>query len=271
MPEWPEMETYRKMLAERISGQPITEVEVNRLKSINVSEEAFKENLVGRTIWFVERRGKMLLFHLDNGKRLLLHLMLGGLIHYGPKEERPDRSVQVAISFPNGELCFIGLRLGYLHFLSVKEVEAKLAELGPDPFDKRLTLDKFIQRFKSKRGSIKTAMLEQRVLSGIGNCYADEIAFEAGIRPDARISAIEPESWERLYHAMHKVLLEAAAYGGYMEMPLTADDTLTGGYNDHCRVYDRGGEPCIRCSGTVEQGEINSRKMFFCPSCQSDR
>ena len=97
-------------------------------------------------------------------------------------------------------------------------------------------------------------MLEQRVLSGIGNCYADEIAFEAGIRPDADFRAVEPEPWKRLYDAMHKVLLEAAAYGGYMEMPLTVDDTLTGGYNDHCRVYDRGGEPCIRCSRNGRTG-----------------
>ncbi|GGD63860.1 Fpg/Nei family DNA glycosylase [Paenibacillus nasutitermitis] len=271
MPEWPEMETYRKMLAERISGQPITKVEVNREKSINVSPEAFHESLIGKTVLFVERRGKMLLFHLDDGKRLLLHLMLGGLIHFGPPGERPDRSVQVALEFPSGELSFIGLRLGYLHLYKVKEVEAHLEKLGPDPLDKRLTLEQFRKRFAGKRGSLKTALVNQQVVSGIGNCYADEIVFDAGVRPDARISDLEPETWEKLYHSMHKVLLNAASLGGYMEMPMTADDTLTGGYNDHCLVYDRGGEPCIRCGGTVEQGEINSRKMFYCPSCQKDR
>ncbi|MBM7563363.1 formamidopyrimidine-DNA glycosylase [Paenibacillus sacheonensis] len=274
------MEHYRRLLAGRIAGQPITKVLVTRPKSINVPVETFEQELVGRTVWFVERRGKMILFHLDNGKRLLLHLMLGGLIRYeshtllteeGLPPERPERTVQVTIGFPAGDLCFIGLRLGYLHLLTVKEANARLAELGPDPFDPRLTPEAFKDRFKSKRGSFKTAFVDQHVIAGIGNCYADEIAFEAGIRPDARINAIEPDSWERIYRAMHAVLNDAVAHGGYMELPLTADDTVTGGYNDHCRVYDRGGEACPRCGAEIVQTELNSRKLFYCPSCQKDR
>ncbi|MBP3963390.1 Fpg/Nei family DNA glycosylase [Paenibacillus lignilyticus] len=275
MPEWPEMEHYRKMLAERISGQPIMNVQVTRQKSINVPVETFEQELIGRTVWFVERRGKMLILHLDNGKRLLLHLMLGGMIRYEARgidpEQRTDRTVQVTIGFPQGELCFIGLRLGYIHLLTVKETIARLADLGPEPFDKWLTQEKFKERFKGRRGSLKTALVEQRVIAGIGNCYADEIAFEARIRPDAKLSAIEPESWERIYNAMHKVLQSALAHGGYMEMPLTNEDTVTGGYNNHCLVYDRGGEPCLNCGGTIVQEEINSRKMFYCPVCQKDR
>ncbi|RAP78713.1 endonuclease VIII [Paenibacillus montanisoli] len=274
MPEWPEMEHYRNMLAERISGQPITNVLVTRQKSINVPVDEFRQELVGRVVWFVEHRGKMLLFHLDNGKRLVLHLMLGGMIRYESKAgdgERPDRTVQVTIGFPQGELCFIGLRLGYIHLLTVKEAVARLAELGPEPFDKRLTLEKFKERFKGRRGSLKTALVEQRVIAGIGNCYADEIAFEAGVRPTAKLSAIEPETWERLYRAMHKVLQDALSYGGYMEMPLTNEDTVTGGYNDHCMVYDRGGQPCLKCGEAIVQEELNSRKVFYCPSCQKDR
>lgn len=278
MPEYPEMEHYRRLLADRIAGQPITSVEVTRAKSINVPEETFRDELIGRTVWFVERRGKMLLFHLDNGKRLLLHLMLGGLIRYESREltaeglpqARPDRSVQVTLGFPQGELCFVGLRLGYLHLLTVKETIARIADLGPEPFDSRMTLERFIERFKGKRGSLKTALVEQRVIAGIGNCYADEIAFEAGIRPDSRIANIDAEAWSRLYDAMHAVLQEAVRLGGYMELPLTNDDTVTGGYNDHCRVYDRGGEPCLRCGSEIVQTELNARKLFYCPSCQKE-
>ncbi|REE80056.1 DNA-(apurinic or apyrimidinic site) lyase [Paenibacillus taihuensis] len=279
MPEYPEMEHYRKMLAERISGQPIVKVAVTREKSINVPVETFEQELIGRTVWFVERRGKMLLFHLDNGKRLLLHLMLGGTIRYesnipqddGTMPERADRSVQVTIGFPLGDLCFIGLRLGYLHLLSVKEANARLADLGPEPFDKWLTLPKFIERFKGKRGSLKTAFVEQRVIAGIGNCYADEIAFVAGVKPAARISDIDSETWERIYNAMHSTLERAVGYGGYMELPLTNNDTVTGGYNEHCLVYDRGGEPCVNCGTPITQEELNSRKVFYCSNCQKDR
>ncbi|MBB3110353.1 formamidopyrimidine-DNA glycosylase [Paenibacillus phyllosphaerae] len=271
MPEWPEMEHYRKQLSGLIVGNTIQGTEVTRAKSINVDPAQFEAELVGRAVWFIERRGKMLIFHLDNGKRLLLHLMLGGLIHFGPEDEPVERSVQVSIRFQKGTLRFIGLRLGYLHLLSQKETENQLRDLGPDPLDKRLTLERFKERFKGKRGAIKTALVDQHVLAGIGNCYADEIAFAAEVRPDVKIPELEPNTWERLYASMHEMLQDALAHGGYMEMPITAEDTVTGGYNHHCRVYDRGGEPCVRCGGTIVQAEISSRKMFFCPSCQKDR
>ncbi|WP_127491271.1 DNA-formamidopyrimidine glycosylase [Paenibacillus glycanilyticus] len=271
MPELPEMEHYRLRLSELIIGSPITGTEVTRDKSININAGQFEAELVGRTIWFVERRGKHLLFHLDNGKRLVLHLMLGGTLFFGSDEERPDRTVQVTIRFATGNLYFIGLRLGYLHFMSVKEADAKLSELGPDPFDKRLTLERFKARFDKKRGALKTALVDQHVLSGIGNCYADEIAFAAKIRPDAKIPSLTDETWDRVYNSMHIVLKEAISKGGYMEQPLTAGDTITGGFNDHCQVYDRGGEPCFVCGTAIEQFEISSRKAFVCPVCQKEQ
>ncbi|MFF2479467.1 DNA-formamidopyrimidine glycosylase [Paenibacillus sp. NPDC058071] len=270
MPELPEMETYRKMLTDRIAGARIVGTEVTREKSINLSAEAFDSELTGRTVWFVERRGKYLLFHLDNGKRLVLHLMLGGLLFFGNEEERPDRTVQVTIQFEEGSLYFIGLRLGFLHLLSVKEADAKLSELGPDPFDKRLTASAFAARFKKKRGAIKTSLIDQHVVSGIGNCYADEMLFAAGIRPDTKIPLLAESDWERLHEAMHKVLVEGIERGGYMELPFTAGDTLTGGYNDHCAVYDRPNEPCRVCGTPIVQIELSSRKAFYCPSCQKE-
>lgn len=270
MPELPEMETYRMMLTERIVGAQITGTEVTREPSINISSEQFDQELIGRTIWFVERRGKHLLFHLDNGKRLVLHLMLGGTMFYGTDEERPDRSVQVTLRFGSGNLYFIGLRLGYLHLMSVREADAKLAGLGPDPFDKNLTVQKFMERFSKKRGALKSALVDQHVLAGIGNCYADEIAFVAGVRPDAKIPLIEEPAWARIYNAMHSVLRDAIGRGGYMEQPLTPTDLLTGGYNDHCKVYDRGGEACSICGTTIEQIEVSSRKAFVCPTCQKE-
>jgi len=271
MPEWPEMENYRIQLAARVAGQSIIGVQVTRPKSINIEPDTFQAELIGRTVWFVERRGKMLLLHLDNGKRLVLHLMLGGLLQFGPAEEQPDRTVQVALNFPNGELRFIGLRLGYLHLLTVKEADKQIGVLGPDPLDKRLTAERFRSLFSGKRGALKPALVDQHVISGIGNCYADEIAFAAGVKPSARIPDIEPETWERLYNAMREVLTNALKHGGYMEMPFTEGDILTGGYNENCLVYDRGGEPCTRCDGTIVQGEISSRKMFYCPNCQKEQ
>jgi formamidopyrimidine-DNA glycosylase len=270
MPEWPEMETYRNLLAERLVGSLITGTEVTRDKSINVTPDLFEKELTGRTVWFLEHRGKFLIFHLDNGKRLLLHLMLGGSLYFGSDEDMPKRTAQVTLRFPQGNLYFIGLRLGYLHLMTVKEITERLNGIGPEPFDKRLDAEQFRKRFAGKRGRLKTALVDQGTIAGIGNCYADEIAFEAGVRPTVAISAIKPETWDKLYAALHSVLKRAVSYGGYMEQPLYAGETLLGGYNDNCLVYDRGGEACGRCGTPIVQGELSSRKVFYCPSCQKE-
>ncbi len=269
MPEWPEMETYRKMLNERLCGLKIASVQVNRAKTINEPEEVFRRELTGRQILFVERRGKQLIFHLDDGNRLLLHLMLGGWLFYGEEGPKKDGEFQVILGLNNGNrLFFGGLRLGYLHRLPAKQVIEQLKLLGPEPFDPRLTPEVFRKRLSARRGKLKPALTDQKLVAGIGNCYSDEICYDAMIHPETPIPAMKPEDMDRLYASMHKVLSEAADKGGYMDRPLFANDRFTGGYDDACRVYDREGEPCARCGTKLEKGEVSGRKMFFCPRCQ---
>ncbi|MBW5448175.1 endonuclease VIII [Cohnella sp. CFH 77786] len=269
MPEWPEMETYRKLLNERLCGQIITRVAVNRAKSVNEPEDTFRAALTGRRILFVERKGKQLILHLDDGNRLLLHLMLGGWLAYGAEGPKEDGEFQVILGFAGGEnLYFGGLRLGYLHRLSAKQVLEQLKELGPDPFDPRLTPETFYGRLSARRGKLKPALTDQKLVSGIGNCYSDEICFESGIHPETPVPSLDREASDRLFASMRRVLEEAAEYGGYMDRPLTPDDKLTGGFDPRCRVYDREGEPCVRCGTKVVKGEISGRKAFYCPHCQ---
>ncbi|CAH0121160.1 MULTISPECIES: Fpg/Nei family DNA glycosylase [unclassified Paenibacillus] len=268
MPELPEMEIYKKLLSDRIVGKTITNATVNRAKSVNIDARQFESELVGKQILFVERRAKYLIFHLDNGRRLLLHLMLGGLMFYGTPDEKPDRTTQVEISFGDATLYFIGLRLGYLHLLSVNDTDEALSDLGPEPFDRRMTADKFSQLCRNKRGTLKSALVNQSFIAGIGNCYSDEIAFGASLLPSAKLQDLEPPAIERLYRSMHSILREAVESGGYVEMPLTADDALTGGYNARLKVYDREGEACPRCGTAIVRTEIASRKAFLCPGCQ---
>ncbi|MDO7904932.1 DNA-formamidopyrimidine glycosylase family protein [Paenibacillus sp. JX-17] len=272
MPELPEMENYRIKLSEAILDTPITGVQILRDKSINVDGVVLEKELIGSRVVYVERRAKHLIFHLSTGRRLLLHLMLGGLLYLGSQEQRPPRSTQIEIDFNGKILYFIGLRLGYLHLLTAKETEAVLAELGPEPLDRRMTLDKFKDTLKGRRGSLKTTLVNQHIIAGIGNCYSDEIAFTAGITPASKVQHImaSPELSERLYHAMQSVLREALYGGGYIEMPFTEGDTLTGAFDDKVRVYDREGETCPRCSGTIVRTELNGRKVFHCPQCQHD-
>ncbi|WP_239614378.1 bifunctional DNA-formamidopyrimidine glycosylase/DNA-(apurinic or apyrimidinic site) lyase [Cohnella mopanensis] len=269
MPELPEMEHYRSQLSQLLCGQKIIGVTVNREATINEPVDEFKSGLIDRSILFVERKGKHLLFHLDDGRRLHLHLMLGGWLAYGEQGPKKDSHFQVILAFDNGSsLYFGGLRLGYLHRITAKAAIEQLKELGPDPFDPRLTLEAFKKRLTSKKGKLKTTLTDQRFLAGIGNCYSDEICFDAKIHPALSSNELDDEQLERLYGSMRKVLMEAKEAGGYMEHPLTPDDKLTGGYNERCRVYDRKDEPCDDCGTEIKLETLTGRKMFFCPHCQ---
>ncbi|WP_010273552.1 Fpg/Nei family DNA glycosylase [Paenibacillus senegalensis] len=272
MPELPEMETYRQLLTPRLVGQTIRAVRIHREKSVNLPAGQFAQGILGVRIAAIDRRAKYLLFRLETGQALLLHLMLGGLMFLGSEEDRPDRNTQVELDLSGGQtLYFIGLRLGYLHLLDERQYLAVLAKLGPEPLAPDFTLERFEQLLSGTRGTLKTTLVNQQKLSGIGNCYADEICFEAAIlptRPLASLSLQPAGDSGRLYSAMRAVLMEAIRQGGYMEQPLFAGDHLTGGYNDHCLVYDRGGEPCVRCGGAIIQAELSSRKVFYCAQCQ---
>lgn len=269
MPELPEMENYRLLLSNKMIGRQITAAAVERVKSINMEPERFIGLVSGQTVLRLERRAKHLLFHLSNHMVLVLHLMLGGLMFYGREEDKPDRTVQVTLYFGLERLYFIGLRLGWLHLYTALEAEQVLSKLGTDPFSSELTHDRFAELLQSKSGALKSVLTDQSVISGIGGCYSDEICFQAALLPARKARQLSSAELDRLYRAMHEVLREATARGGYMEMPLFAGDTLTGGFNELCRVYDREGEPCVRCGSPIERRDAASKKSFCCPHCQS--
>ncbi|NHN30725.1 Fpg/Nei family DNA glycosylase [Paenibacillus agricola] len=268
MPELPEMENYKLLLSKRIVGKPITGVEVEREKSINVPVDEFQQQLIGAAIVSIERRAKHLLFHLSSSKVLVLHLMLGGMMFYGTSAQKPERTVQITISWNEQHLYFIGLRLGYFHLHSSQDVDALLSKLGPEPLVSQFTEDKCIQLLHTKKGTLKSTLVDQSVLSGIGNCYSDEICFKAGLLPARHCSQLDQDELRRLYESMQNVLHEAIQYGGYMEMPLFVGDTLTGGADARCRVYDREGEPCVNCGTPLSRMDVSSKKSFCCLLCQ---
>jgi formamidopyrimidine-DNA glycosylase len=269
MPELPEMENYRLLLSPIIVGKRITGVDVQREKSLNVPVDDFTRHTVGASVRHIERRAKHLLFYLSNGKVLVLHLMLGGMMYYGTQEQKPERSVQIRISWESSHLFFIGLRLGYLHMHDPPDVERLMLKLGPEPLEPDFSFQHFSERLRGQRGTLKSTLVDQSVMSGIGNCYSDEICFAAGLLPSRRCSKLQAAEWEQLYRAIRHVLGEAIRYGGYMEMPLYAGDNLTGGFDNRCKVYDMEGEPCTRCGNILVRQDVSSKKSFCCLRCQS--
>ncbi|RFU66533.1 Fpg/Nei family DNA glycosylase [Bacillus sp. V59.32b] len=268
MPELPEMENYRILLNQNIAGQMIMDVQINRAKSVNVEPEEFIKNVSRQKVVTVERRAKQLLFHLENGYILLLHLMLGGRMFYGTDEEKPDRTIQIQFSFGEQNLYFIGLRLGYLHLYDRTGLEKELSDLGPEPIGQDFTVDAFLKLMERKRGRLKSKLVDQQFISGIGNCYSDEICFHARILPMREINELNQHDVTQLYQSIRFVLQDALKHGGYME-PFFQGDTLTGGYDSLCKVYDRQGEMCVRCGAAIIKEIISSRKTFYCSGCQS--
>ncbi|ASK63408.1 DNA-formamidopyrimidine glycosylase [Virgibacillus phasianinus] len=268
MPELPEMENYKELLQQKIVGNTISGVMINRDKSINLSSDEFVKNVQTQKIKTIERRAKYLLFHLNNNSVLLLHLMLGGWMFYGTEEDKPDRTVQVQLSFGKQHLYFIGLRLGYLHLLSQEEVKGELADLGPNPLDVNFSLDTFLNLIRNRRGMIKTTLVNQEFLAGIGNRYSDEIAWHAQLLPERNMNELNDKENVQLYQSIKFILKQAIQYGGYMDEPLYKGDTKTGGYLDRTYVYDRKGEACKRCGAPIIKDKISSRKTFYCDECQ---
>lgn len=270
MPELPEMENYRRLLSDKIVGKKIINVRINRSKSINVPEHLFVSQLIHCEVIRIRRRAKYLLFDLNSGQVLLLHLMLGGWIHFGTETDKPKRNTQVEIEFHNDfTLYFIGLRLGFLHLLSEEMVQKELELLGPEPLSSEFSLSNFHERVKKKSGKVKLQLANQKWVAGIGNCYSDEICFDAKILPTRRMDELNNHEIENLYRSIRKVLTNASQMGGYMENPLFAGDTLTGGSDPSLMVYDRGGDRCYRCGGSIVQDQISSKKTFYCNGCQT--
>jgi formamidopyrimidine-DNA glycosylase len=269
MPELPEMETYKTLLTRLILNRTVSEVQINREKSVNVPVHDFLHIVRNSRIADIRRRGKMLIFALDRSDMcLLLHLMLGGWMFYGEAEEKPRRTAQVQLGFGRQHLYFMGLRLGYLHVLSSFRLEEHLGPLGPEPLGEYWNESVFAGRVLGKRGMLKTVLTDQHVVAGIGNCYSDEICFAAGLLPARKCHQLTEDEQAGLYRSIVSVLREGIQFGGYMEHPLYSRDTFTGGYNFRLKVYDREGETCFRCGGVIQKMALAGRKTFYCPGCQ---
>ncbi|GGH76416.1 formamidopyrimidine-DNA glycosylase [Pullulanibacillus pueri] len=268
MPELPEMENYKRLLHPMLRNKTVDAVVINRSKSVNEPENIFMKNITGKEIIAIDRRAKYLLFHLDSGHVLLLHLMLGGKLFFGKEEDSPDRTKQIIMTFGEDRLFFIGLRLGYLHILTPADIEEQLGHLGPEPLDSSFTLDVFKESLTHKRTNIKNVLLDQDIIAGIGNRYSDEICFEAKILPKRKTIDLAETEVQALFQAIKMVLTEAVAAGGYMDQPLFKGDNQTGRYLPHFKVHGKEGAICPRCGGTIEMETMASRKVYYCPQCQ---
>ena len=267
MPELPDLEIIKDVLARRLVGQCIMEVVVLRPLVVRVLDpDATPESfLVGRTVAEVSRRGKFVRFALSDGGWIAINAMLAGRLRYTPAAQRARVRDYVRIRFEDGgTLSYHDLKgMGKVYLTHELDEVPGYTDMGPDALDPGLTADGFLQRLRPFRGEIKGVLTRGEAVAGIGNAYADEILFEAGIYPFRKRSSLFREEQVRLYHAMRDVLVRAIdvlreRVGEQIEVEM----------RDFLAVHNKAGRPCPRCGHPISEVKVANRATNFCRSCQ---
>ena len=277
MPELPEVETVRRGLARFAVGRRVRQVEVGRLRTVRrTSAQAIVDGLTGATIVAANRRGKYLLLPLDTGDEMMIHLRMTGklLVSAGGMPRPPHTHVVMHLDDGN-ELLFVDPRtFGEVVVFDPTNVAVELPELarlGIDPVADGLTLPQLRHLVRTRNRGLKQFLLDQHLIAGIGNIYADEILHMARLRPERLSSSLAPRSEAMLHRAIHDVLVAAIVSGGSTLRDNQYVDLFGdgGSYQDDHRVYGRAGERCLTCGrGWVRRIVVGQRSTHFCPICQ---
>jgi formamidopyrimidine-DNA glycosylase len=280
MPELPEVETVVRDLRPQLSGRVITSVQLTPDPAIRgrliryPTPTKFVRRLRGRTIRSVERRGKYIVMPLDeNGQRLIVHLGMTGHLRVWEPEETPVKHTHVRLLLDTGlELRYDDQRqFGRLLLGRQDELVAAgafPARLGPEPIHGDLTEAEFERLIRARRRPVKSALLDQSFLAGVGNIYADEACFRAGIRPSRWTHKLTLRERRALYSAIQEVLENSIAARGSSIINYVDAFGLPGSNQEKLLVYGRAGEPCLTC-GTLLQGtRLAGRGTVYCRKCQ---
>ena len=275
MPELPEVTVISEDVAKLAKNREVLRAAVFRPDVTNVPMEEFTSRLVGRTLLGTGRRGKIIV--LDFGDVVgIVHLVISGRVRRLDDWTQPDRTNTAVVEFePDGPdekpvvLSFSKLWLGYFDLYEPGEEEKHplLSRLGPDPFSEGFTVDYLASVFR-RAASVKGLLLDQSVVSGIGNIYVDEILFAAHVHPARKASTLETGEIEEIYAATRRILRRA------IELRGTTFDSYhdafgeTGGYQRELRIFTHDGDPCPDCGTTIVKTRVAGRGTHSCPSCQ---
>jgi formamidopyrimidine-DNA glycosylase len=268
MPELPEVETIKRDLTPRILGRSFVGVTLNWPNTVRIpSPEAFSRSLVGKGITELDRRGKYLIFRLSSGEALILHFRMSGSLLLDPQGE-PDPYIRVVFHLDDGaHLHFRDPRKLGLMWL-VKDESKVVGKLGPEPLDRGFTAEVLGERAKKRSALIKAVLCNQSFLAGVGNMYADEALFAAGIHPMRTANSLSTEEIARLHCALRRVLEEAIGSYGASINDYRRPDGEPGTAQFVFKVAHRGGQPCPACATPIERIAIRQRGTYFCPRCQ---
>ena len=267
MPELPEVETIKNELSPWIVGQKFTEVTIFDAKLVfDGSVEEVRRGLIGQNVESLGRRGKYLIFHLSSGRSLIVHLRMTGALLLNPEE--CSRYARAIFHLSKGHRLVFSDRRRMGSIWLVDDADTVVGKLGPEPLDEGFTPDVLQQRWSRHRIPVKAALLDQRIIAGIGNMYADEALFAARIHPLRKANDLSGEEVRTLHNCICNVLRAGIESKGASVDTYVRPEGELGTAHFDFRVAHKGGEPCPICGSTIERVPIQNRGSYFCPRCQ---
>lgn len=287
MPELPEVETVKRGLSRLIIGRKFKSVTFDNPKSFPNAPGDIKQFLVGAKVTGVRRRAKVLLVDLSSGYSLMAHLKMTGQIVFVDSDSRfgaghpngslvgtlPDKSTRVTFEFEDGAHLYFNdqRKFGWVKLLPTIEIPNIdfMKKVGPEPLEDDFTPKQFADRFARRpRTSIKAALLDQTVIAGVGNIYADEALWGAKIHPGRLVSSLTPAEFKKLYTEVRAVMNLAIEKGGSTNRNYVNAEGKKGSYMDFARVFRREGLECPRCGTQIIKLRVAGRGTHICPYCQ---
>ena len=286
MPELPEVETIRRGLSELIVGRTVVGEAHDTEKGFPNASTDVTAFLIGATVIAVRRRAKVLLIDLSTEHTVVVHLkMTGQLVFRGEQSfgaghpnasligKLPDRSTRVTLTFTDGSRLYFNdqRKFGWMRLMPTIEVPNIdfMKKVGPEPLEADFTPEQFAERFKRRaKTNIKAALLDQTVVAGVGNIYADESLWEARIHPKRLVGSLGDNDFQNLYTGLRKVMNLSLEKGGSTDKNYLNAEGKSGQYLDHASVFRKENTPCPRCGNLVEKIRWAGRGTHFCPHCQ---
>lgn len=283
MPELPEVETVRTDLKSKILNKRIKKVDVRLLKI--VEPEDFAVTIKNNAFTDVTRRGKLMIFHLKSGGFMLVHLKMTGQLVYrdhghitagghsqkGMGMDLPNKYSHVVFTFEDdSQLFFNDLRqFGYLKIVNQAELDAVLAKFGVEPLGEEFTPEKWAELLKNRRTNVKAFLLNQAVVTGIGNIYADEVLFLSRVLPTRTVDSLTTREKAAIYKNIKSILKKAVKYRGTTFNDYVDGDGKKGGFIQFLKVFHKDGEPCPECGAIIQKTRVAGRGTHFCAKCQA--
>ena len=286
MPELPEVETIRRGLSGLVVGKTIEAETHDTAKGFPNAPADVAAFLLGSTITAVRRRAKVLMIDLSTGYSLVIHLkMTGQLVYRGEQNfgaghpndslvgQLPDKSTRVTLMLADGSYLYFNdqRKFGWMKLLPTIEIPNIdfMKKVGPEPLEAEFTAEQFAERFTRRlRTNIKAALLDQTVIAGVGNIYADESLWEAKILPTRLVGSLSNDDFDRLYKGLRNVMNLSIEKGGSTDRNYLNAEGAKGQYLDHASVFRKENTPCPRCGTTIVKIRHVGRGTHFCPNCQ---